>query len=127
MISRVIYDIADAVEEHSEVKSSEEMRAAFEKYNAEVSEEDRQKSKIFSFDIKSLYPSMKVKVSKESVKKLILKSKLKLESVNTWELVKYIAIVSTKEEIEELSLENVVPKRETNRGRKPTINYLSIK
>ena len=49
---------------------------------------------------------------------------MKLESVNTWEVVKYIAIVATKEEIEELSLQNVIPKRTTNRGRKPTINFL---
>ena len=108
--SKVLNDAADSIEDHHEVRSSEEMRASFEKFNTEVSEDDRLKCKIISNDMKALYPSMKIKTAKVAVKEMILRSKQRIQNVNRWELVKFAAVVLSEEEIEENSLKEVIPK-----------------
>ena len=49
---------ADSVDKHIECKSSEEMCAAFEDFN-KLDKNVREKFKIISMDVKSLYPSMR--------------------------------------------------------------------
>ena len=120
--SRVLNSAADLIEDHHEVRSSEEMRASFERFNTEVSEADRRKCKIISTDIKALYPSMRIKTAKVAVKEMILRSKQKIQNVDKWELVKMAAVVLSEEEIEEDSLQEVVPHRLS--GRKVTVSCL---
>ena len=100
------------------------MRAAFEEFNNNVDESVRKKCKIKSADIKALFPSMSAKLSKAAVKKMILKSGLKIEGINKWELVKFVAVTVPPEEIVESGLENVVPRRAKSATRKLTLNCL---
>ena len=123
-ISKVIYDFADSIDDHHEVRSSEEMRAGFEEFNNNVDEATRKKCKIKSADIKALFPSMSVKLSRLAVKKMILKSDLKIRNVNNWELVKFVAVTIADSEIEEMGLERCIPKRAKKNTRKLTMNCL---
>ena len=60
----------------------------------------------------------------EPVKKMILKSGIKIEGVNKWELVKFVAVTVPPEEIVENKLEGVVPTRAKTATRKLTLNCL---
>ena len=49
-------------------------------------------------DVKALYPSMSWDEIIESVKWIIMKSDMKIENVDWFEVGKYLAIMMTKEE-----------------------------
>ena len=123
-ISKIIDDAADIIDDSHEVKSSEEMRADFEKYNREVSDTKKKKCKVLSQDMKALFPSIRLKTAKVSVKKLILRSKMRYENCDKWELAKFAAVVLTKEEIEENALGEFIPTRTKTSRRKLTLNCL---
>ena len=57
-VSKMMDHYADSVDKHIECKSSEEMCAAFEDFN-KLDKNVREKFKIISMDVKSLYPSMR--------------------------------------------------------------------
>ena len=59
-LSLIINDYADNANIETEIKSSEEMKAAFEEYN-EKDEETRKQSQVISKNVKALYPSMEWK------------------------------------------------------------------
>ena len=126
MLSRMINHFSDCVENSTECRSSEEMRAAFTDFNRK-SRESKLKCQIISMDVKALYPSMTWDESVKSVKWMIMKSNMIFEDVNWLEVGKYLAVMMTKEEIAAEGLEHVIPKREGLRLRKITINYLRQK
>ena len=98
-LTRLINDLCDGEEENYEVKSSEEMRSAIDYFNVTVSEEDRKKCKILSFDVKSLYPTTKQKVAAQAVKEMVLNSKVKVMNMDTKEMSKYLAVMMTQDEV----------------------------
>ena len=63
-------------------------------------------------DVKALYPSMSWEEIIKSVKWIIMRSDMKIENVDWFEVGKYLAVMMTKEEIVEEGLQHVVPKRE---------------
>ena len=73
-LSKIVYDVADTIDQSHECKSSEEMRAGFEYFNKNVDVGTRRKTAIFSMDAKKLYPSLRKFVCKNAVKWLIRKS-----------------------------------------------------
>jgi hypothetical protein len=125
-LSNIINDYVDCAESKTECRSSEEMRAAFETFN-KLNKEKRVECKIISMDIKALYPSMSWKEIVVSVKELIMDSDMVIQNVDWAEVVKYLAVMMTDQQIEEEGLRNVIPKRRGVRLRRITINYLQQK
>ena len=111
-VSKIINNFADAVENHHEVRSSEEMRAAFEKYNTETDADTKKQCKILSMDVSALFPSMSRKSCLVAVKEMILESDLEVKNFDWLEGAKYVAIMCSDEDIEEYGLSNVIPQRE---------------
>ena len=58
------------------------MRASFEEYNINTSDEVRAESVLLSMDIKALYPSMRVEVIVRAVREMILESDLEALSID---------------------------------------------
>ena len=125
-LSLIINNFADSEENKNECMSSEEMRAAFEKFN-EYEDDIREGCRIISMDVKALFPSMKWDDIISAVKEMILRSEMTIEDVDWGEVAKYIAVMVTQEEIDAEGLSHVIPKRKKNRTRKITINYLRQK
>ena len=125
-LSMIINHYADSLEDEHECKSSEQMRAAFEKFNS-LDKETRMNCRVISMDVRALYPSMTWEEIVCSVKDMIMRSQMTIENVNWQEVGKFIAVKVPQEEIEREGLALVVPKRKKNRTRNITINYLRNK
>ena len=63
----------------------------------------------------------------KAVKELIMGSDMDIENTDWVEVVKYLAVMMTRQYIEEESLRTVIPKRRGIRLRKITINHLHQK
>ena len=100
------------------------MRASFEEYNINTSDEVRAESVLLSMDIKALYPSMRDEVIVRAVRELILESDLKAVSVEYLEVGKYLRVVLSSEEIGDHGLTDVLPRRSKMSRRKLTTNCL---
>ena len=98
-LSKMIYDYVDSIENLSECKSSEEMRAALEGFN-KYSQEIREKCVLLSMDVKAHYPSMEWEDIEIAVKEVIEKSGLVIDNVDWREIGKYIAVMVSQEVIE---------------------------
>ena len=79
-LSKILNDYSDAVESHSECRSSEEMRAAFESFNENTDPETKKNSTLLSMDAVKLYPSMSRKNSVIAVKEMIHESRLNMKN-----------------------------------------------
>ena len=126
-LSRVVNDYADSMNIETECRSSEEMRAAFERYNNEEEEEVKRECKILSMDVKALYPSMDWKEIGIAVKEMVESCEKDIQDVDWKEVGKYLATTLTKEEIEKEGLSHVIPKRKQETNRKITVAYLNNK
>ena len=126
-LSRIINDFADSMDIATECRSSEEMRAAFERYNNEEEEEIKRNSAILSMDVKALYPSMEWNAIGVAVREIVEDSEKEVQDVEWKEVGKYLAVNMKKEEIEREGLQHVIPKRKQETNRKISIAYLSNK
>ena len=126
-LSRIVNDFADSMGIATECHSSEEMRAAFEKYNNEAGEDTKRKSTVISMDVKALYPSMEWKEIGVAVREMVENCDEEVQDVDWKEVGKYIATTISKEEIEREGLQHVIPKRKQETGRRITVAYLQNK
>lgn len=76
---------------------------------------------IGSMDVKSLYPSLDIDHTIQIVCKMFETSNVDIEGIDFEEVIFYIAINKSQEEIDQLGLTNLCPKRVSTRGRKPKI------
>ena len=125
-LSRIINDFADKVGIETECRSSEQMKATFEEFNA-GDQETKNRCQIISMDVKALYPSMRVEEVVTAVREMIEGSEDQPDSVDWFEIGKYLAVTMTEEEIKREGLRNVVPERKRDSNRKVTVAYLSNK
>lgn len=125
-LSRIVNNYADCAENNTECRSSEEMRAAFSGFN-KLNKQTKLKCEIISMDVKALYPSMSWEEIVKSVKWLILNTDMNVESVDWFEVGKYLAVMMTPEEVTAEGLTHVIPKRRGVRLRRITVNYLRRK
>ena len=86
-LSKILNDYTDAVEDHREVRSSEEMRASFERYNSGTDPEAKKHCVVLSMDAKDLYGSMTLQESKLAVIDMINGSDLELKNFDWYEAV----------------------------------------
>ena len=78
---------------------------------------------MLSMDAKGLYPNLVIREVIKIVKEMVEKSGLEFEGVDWAEVGKYLAVNVTRQEIEELDLVGVIPKRK-GAERKVTMAYL---
>ena len=120
----IVNHYADSAGHTHECDSPEDMRAAFEDFN-DCDIEDKEQFRIVSMDIKALYPSMRWQDIIKAVREMIENSDMIIENTDWHEIGKYLAVMMSNEEIIQEGLNNVVPKRKSNR--EITINYLQSK
>ena len=72
--------------------STEELLEAFESYNEEIEKEDKDENRyiIGSMDAVALYPSLRADKYAEIIREEVIKSKVRFENVDTFELGMYI-------------------------------------
>ena len=124
--SKIIYDLADTVNDSRECKSSEEMRAAFREFNTNVDENVRNRVQIYSMDVKSLYPSLRKSVCKDAAKWLVNKSGVSVENVDWTQVTRYLAVNMTPEEIDKEGVADVIPGRVKKTRRQLTMHSLYV-
>ena len=109
MLSLILDMIADSVPEHHECRSSENMRAGFEDYNKNTSDEDKKDAIVLSMDVKSLYPSITKAIAKKAIEDILLNTDLTILNINWWEAVKYVFVTVSRQEISDKGLSDVTP------------------
>ena len=126
-LSTIVNDFADAANIGTECRSSEEMRAAFEKFNDEERPEEKKQCEVISMDVKALYPSMEWEEVITSVKELIENSQEEAKNVDYEEVGRYLAVTMDKDRIVNEGLSHVIPERKVETGRAITVAYLCNK
>ena len=81
----------------------------------------------FSTDVQSLYPKLQVRECADIISRLLRKGRLVVEGLNWDQAVLYLALTRTRQEVEELGLAEVVPKRRGARGRAPGITTKEVR
>ena len=81
----------------------------------------------FSTDVQSLYPKLQVRECAAIIARLLRDGRLVVEGVNWDQAVLYLALTRTRQEVEELGLAEVVPKRRGARGRAPGITTKEVR
>ena len=104
--------------------STEDLKAEIDRVNTEITDK---RVIVGSTDVKALYPSLDIPFTIEKVCEIVLKSDLKFEGMWYEEIGLYIAVnyVNKMEELEQIGLDEVCPTRNTNLGRKPTVQSLT--
>ena len=125
-LSKIVNDYCDFEGIPTECRSSEEMRAAFEKYN-ETDMETRVKCRVISMDVKALYPSMEWEEITKSVQIMIEESDMEIESIDMQEVGKYLAVTMDKDSIKHEGLQHVIPQRKNENNHRITVSYLNDK
>ena len=81
---------------------------------------------IGSLDVKALYPSLDIEFTVEIVSNEFYNSEVRIENVDYVELGLYLALNNTYEQLAEMTLDNVCPRRKSIRGAPPTITGSGI-
>ena len=101
--------------------STEELKSEIDRVNLRTI---NRKVIVGSTDIVALYPSLDIPFTIEKVCEVITESNLKFEGMWYEEIGLYIAIHYNRSQLTEAGIEEVCPRRATNRGRPPTVQSL---
>ena len=74
-------------------------------------------------DVIGLFPNLKIEEILKILREMLLNSGIEFENVDATEVEKHLAVYLTRDEIEQLGLVKVVPKRK-GAQRKVTLAYL---
>ena len=104
--------------------STEDMKAEIDRVNMTLT---NKRVIVGSADVKALYPSLDILFTIEKVCQIVLESDLKFEGMWYEEISLYIAVnyVNKMQELEEIGLNEVCHTRDTNLGKKPTVQSLT--
>ena len=125
MAADIINMVADFIENRNGSKSTistEEMAAGILKYNRKAKLNNKKRI-LMSMDVKGLYPNLEIEEVLKIIKEMVGKSGLNFEGVDWVEVGKHLAICVSRQELEELNLSEVVPKRK-GADRSVTMAYL---
>ena len=123
MLSIIINAIADHYDTGTETDSTEDMIANINHFN---STNTNTNMTIISMDVKALYPSLDVKEVAKTVADIYIQSKLEIQGIEWEEACKYLALLLTPTEIDDLGLKEVVHQRKHKRGRPPGITTAEV-
>ena len=62
-------------------------------------------------DVKSLYPSITKAVAKKAIEDIIQNTDINILNINWWEVVKYVFVTISQQEINDKELSDVIPSR----------------
>ena len=110
--------------ETTECENTEDLIASMEEINTIGINED---FVLGSMDVAALYPSLDIDHTTEIVCQQFMESDTKITGVNYVEVILYIALNKTKEEIEELGLTEKCPKRKYKKGPRPNMTECGAK
>ena len=124
-----LIDAALDTGEGHEVISTEEMLAKIDKVNKEMEDLEEQPEEedicVFSLDAEALYPSLDTRQCSRLCGKLVQESKLEVSGIDYKWASMYIALTCTQAEINQCSLEDVVPVRRYRTGARPQVENVS--
>ena len=109
--------VADFIEKRKGSKSTistEEMAAGILKYN-KMAKLRKRKRILMSMDVKGLYPNLEVEEVLKIIKEMVEKSDLNFEGVDWVEVGKHLAVCVSRQDLDDLNLSEVVPKRKGGR------------
>ena len=118
LLSTLLGQVWKSEDAHSICMNTEEMLAEIEAVNCN---QPHTGLIIGSTDVKALYPSLDIPFAIEKVCEVFYDSDIKIDGVNYEEVGLYLSLNRTYDELKELALESMCPKRKTMRGRPPTI------
>ena len=98
--------------------STEELLAEFQQINEKGIDQD---CFVGSADVVALYPSLDIDSVVKVIGEMIIKSEIKLEGINYEEVGLYLSIHRKQDELKELGLQRICPKRKRKQGRPPTL------
>ena len=125
MAADIINMVADFIENRKGSKttvSTEEMAAGILRYNRKAKLSNKKRI-LMSMDVKGLYPNLIVEEVLKIIMEMLEKSGVIYEGVNWVEVGKHLAVCMSRQEIEDLGLAEIVPKRK-GAERKVTMAYL---
>ena len=123
LVSMVINQLADAYDEGTECKSTEEMIAGMDKVNER---NDIKEMLVGSQDVTALYLSLLAPQSTEIITEVFMETDLVIEGVDWAETGKYLAINLSKDEIVKLNLQEVVSTRAKKGGTFPGMTTAEV-
>ena len=139
LLSTVLNKVTDAANPKTECISTEDALRTILDTNRNIQEQCKRDPKykdvikemvVMSLDVKSLYPSLRVKeVSKivaEYMEEVLTSGKLEITNVDWHEVGKYLAITMPRKEQIRVGIRDAIPKRtvgENARGQKPGAAY----
>ena len=110
--------------------STEDMLAAMEKANEvlETVKLNEGDLAVFSMDAEALFPSLALQDILQGIWNLVMESTVPFKSVNIQDMLKYLAVTYSEDELRKYNLIPVIPRRQTvldgtSRG-SPTIAFL---
>ena len=117
VLAQILTDVYTG--EETVCASTEELLAAVEKLNedGEIDEMDI----IGSMDVEALYPSLDIDFTVDKVCEMLYNSKVTFEGINYKELGLYLSLVKNDEELQQMGLHRVCPKRRARRGPRPNL------
>jgi len=98
--------------------STEELLAEFRHVNEKGID---QECFVGSADVVALYPSLNIDSVVEVIGEMITQSEVKFEGIDFDELGLYLSIHKNQEELKDLGLQRMCPKRRHKKGRPPTL------
>ena len=128
MLVKVLDGVSDILARQHEYESSD-TQDTLAVMESEVNNKNTKDLVIFSTDVKSLYPSLNAKQCAVIIAKLVQESRLVVEGVNWDQAALYLAVTLTREKVNELGLQEVVPawRRAGGRGRPPGITTKEVR
>ena len=125
MAADIINMVADFIENRKGSRSTistEEMVAGILKYNRKA-KLNKKKRILMSMDVKGLYTNLEVEEVLKIIREMVEKCGLQFEGVDWVEMGKHLAVCLSRQELEELGISEVVPKRK-GAERRVTMAYL---
>ena len=128
MLVKVLDGVSDILAKQHDYESSD-TQDTLAVMESKVNNQNTRDLVIFSTDVKSLYPSLNAKQCAVIIAKLVQESRLVVEGVNWDQAALYLAVTLTREKVNELGLQEVVPawRRAGGRGRPPGITTKEVR
>ena len=129
MLTILLNTLADIYSEQweTESNSTEDMLASMEQLNRVIMEQGLEDVIIISTDVKALYPNLMAKISANIVNKMLMNSDLILVGMDWEEAALYLVLTLSQEEIAQLGMDEIMPKRRKAGGTHPGITTAEVR